>query len=178
MVIALLPLKEGETLGSNIGRYADLMGLKYTTVLRRSLFGCHSDPQSRLPTAIGHLAEQVGDYWSLKPEDIVKKHTEFQYATMMASRMVRENILQVMLSAHTGEALPLRILGMKGERTAALRYCEECLAEWIEAQQTPYWRIDHQLAGVYCCVKHACILKSVKRVQSVRYFDQTCFTSH
>ncbi|WP_193727976.1 TniQ family protein [Paraburkholderia franconis] len=62
---------------------------------------------------------------------------------------------------------------MKGERTATLRYCEGCLAEWIGKHQTPYWRIDHQLAGVYCCVKHACILKSVKRVRSERYFDQT-----
>lgn len=175
MAIALLPLKEGETLGSNIGRYVELMGLKFTCALRRSLFGYNSDPQSRLPTAIGHLAEQVGDYWNLKPEDIVKKHTEFQYATMMASQMVRENVLQVMLSAHTGEKFPfpLRILGRKGERTAALRYCDECVAEWIETQQSPYWRIDHQLAGVYCCCKHACILKSVKRVQSLRYFDQT-----
>jgi hypothetical protein len=175
MAIALLPLKEGETLASNIGRYAELMGLKSTRALRQSLFGHYCDPQSRLPTAIVHLADQVVDYWNLGAEDIVKKHTEFQYATMMASQSVRKNMLQTMLSTHLDEKFPfpLRILGMKGERTAALRYCEECVAEWIETQQAPYWLIDHQLAGVYCCFKHACILKSVKKVKSVPYFDQT-----
>ncbi|MGF6506277.1 TnsD family Tn7-like transposition protein [Paraburkholderia sp. 32] len=175
MAIALLPLKKGETLGSNFGRYAELMGLKSTWRLRRSLFGCDSEPQSRLPTAIDHLAKQACDYWNQGAEDIVKEHTEFQYATMMASQSVREKILQVMLASHAGEkfSCPLRIFGLKGERTATLRYCDGCLAEWIEKQQAPYWRIDHQLAGVYCCVKHACILKSVKRMRSERYFDQT-----
>jgi hypothetical protein len=86
MAIALLPLKEGETLASNIGRYAELMGLKSTRALRQLLFGHYCDPQSRLPTAIVHLADQVVDYWNLGAEDIVKKHTEFQYATMKSSR--------------------------------------------------------------------------------------------
>ncbi|MPW24005.1 hypothetical protein GCT13_46935 [Paraburkholderia sp. CNPSo 3157] len=83
MAIALLPLKEGETLGSNFGRYAELMGLKSTWRLRRSLFGCDSEPGSRLPIAIDHLAEQARDYWNLRAEDIIKEHTEFRYATMM-----------------------------------------------------------------------------------------------
>ncbi|CAD6560117.1 TnsD family Tn7-like transposition protein [Paraburkholderia sabiae] len=177
MAIALLPLKEGETLGSNFGRYAELMGLKATWRLRQSLFGCSPEPGSRLPTAIDHLAQQVRDYWNLTAEEIVKRHTEFQYSTMMASESLRETLLQVMLAPPSGErfAFPMRIYGLKGERTGTLRYCETCLAESIEQQQTPYWRIDHQLAGVYCCVKHGCILKSVKRVQSERYFDQTVF---
>ncbi|SAL05007.1 hypothetical protein AWB78_07242 [Caballeronia calidae] len=175
MAIALLPLKEGETLNSNFGRYIELIGLKSTWTLRRSLFGCESDPRSRLPIAIDHLAEQTRDYWNLTGAEIVKEHTEYQYATMMASESIRRTILQVMLASHAHGKFPfgLRIFGLKGERTATLRYCEACLAEWIEKRQTPYWRIDHQLAGVYCCFKHACILKSVNRPQSNSYFDQT-----
>ncbi|EUC12697.1 hypothetical protein PMI06_000845 [Burkholderia sp. BT03] len=94
---------------------------------------------------------------------------------MMASQAIREKILKMMLTSHADRkfVVPLRFWGLKGERTTTLRYCEGCLAEWIENQQVPYWRIDHQLAGVYCCVKHACILKSVSKVRSRCYFDQT-----
>ncbi|MHB9833327.1 TnsD family Tn7-like transposition protein [Paraburkholderia terrae] len=67
----------------------------------------------------------------------------------------------------------MRILSLKGERTATLRYCEECLTESLDKQQAPYWRIDHQLAGVYCCFRHGSILKSVQRSRYERYFDQT-----
>lgn len=175
MAIALPPLKEYETFGSNFGRYAELMGLKSTSRLRQSLFGYYSEPGSRLPMAIDYLAEQARDYWSLEAKDVVKGHTEFQYVTMMASQSMREKILQAMLASPADGRFrfPHRILGLKGERTATLRYCEGCLTESMETQEAPYWRIDHQLAGVYCCVKHGLILKSVKRVLSERYFDQT-----
>ncbi|SOF01116.1 TniQ protein [Burkholderia sp. OK233] len=175
MAIALLPLKEGETLGSNFGRYAEVMGLKSTSRLRRLLFGGESKPRSRFPTAVDYLAMQASDYWNLEAEDIVRKHTEFQYATMMASQSAREKILHTILASHSSGRFPFpfRILGRKDERTATLRYCEGCLAEWIEKQQVPFWRIDDQLTGVYCCVRHSSILKSVKRLPSENYFDQT-----
>ncbi|TGP39705.1 hypothetical protein EN871_31260 [bacterium M00.F.Ca.ET.228.01.1.1] len=79
MAVALLPLKEGETLASNIGRYAEMMGLKSTLGLRQSLFGRYPRQGARLPAYIKYLAEQTRDYWNLEPEDIVNGHTEYRY---------------------------------------------------------------------------------------------------
>ncbi|QCP49099.1 hypothetical protein FAZ95_07855 [Trinickia violacea] len=173
MAIALFPLSEGETLGSNFGRYAEYMGLASTVTLRRRLFGYFCDPGTRLPSGVAHLAEQVRDYWNMQAETIIESHTEFRYATMMASPSMREKLLRKMLSLPTSQVARLRISGLKGELVTALRYCEECLAEWGEKKVAPYWKLDHQLAGVYCCVTHSCMLKAVRHAFAKSYVDPT-----
>ncbi|TDN64020.1 TnsD family Tn7-like transposition protein [Paraburkholderia sp. BL10I2N1] len=173
MAIALLPLKEGETLGGNFGRYAELADLKLVHNFKRSLFGYASRRLTRLPGGIGYLAEQTRDYWNLKAEVIINEHTEFRYATMMASSPTREKILRGMLEHPKNTEFVPRIIRLNGERTVALRYCKECLVEWIEKQEIPYWKIDHQLAGVYCCVRHSSILKSVNKIFPRGTFDPT-----
>ncbi|WP_321813120.1 MULTISPECIES: TniQ family protein [unclassified Paraburkholderia] len=172
MAIALLPLKEGETLASNIGRYAEIMKLNSTFGLRQSLFGyCHYRG-GRLPSSIDFLAEQTRDYWNLKSEDIINWHTEFRYLTMMAPKSIREMIFKRMQGSSEGSVRAIVVGGLNGERAPIFRYCEECLKGDIENHQTPYWRIDHQLAGVYYCIKHSCVLRSVRKVPG-RYVDQT-----
>lgn len=173
MAVALLPLKEGETLESNFGRYAEVMGLQSTLKIRRLLFGQHHYPGARLPGSINYLAEQTHDYWDCGPLDIVNDHTEFRYLTMMAARSVRETILRRMLESQESNDRPVLITGLKGERCSRFRYCAMCVMECVEDQQTPYWKVDHQLAGVYWCVKHACVLKSVKREPSRCDSDKT-----
>ncbi|CAE6872749.1 TnsD family Tn7-like transposition protein [Paraburkholderia domus] len=161
MAIALLPLMEGETLGSNFGRYAELMRLRSTDNLRRSLFGYACVPCTRLPSAMDHLAQQTRDYWNLTGEEIIRGFTEFQYVTMMCSQPTREKLLGRMLAWPCSNRPPLRLTKSNGERMKNLRYCLECLAEWRGNREPFYWKIDHQLTGVYYCIKHSCILKSV-----------------
>ncbi|TAL98773.1 MAG: hypothetical protein EPN73_02365 [Paraburkholderia sp.] len=161
MAIALLPLMEGETLGSNFGRYAEFMCLRSTENLRRTLFGYACAPGTRLPSAITHLAQQTMDYWNLAGDEIVNGYTEFRYATMMSSQSTREKLLGRMLTDPLKENPPLRILRYDGERAKNLRYCSECLAEWKRIGEPIYWKIDHQLVGAYYCIKHSCVLKSV-----------------
>jgi hypothetical protein len=161
MAVALLSLMEGESLPSNIGRYAEYMGLKSTDNIRKKLFGYSCFPGTRLPSAIDYLAEQARDYWNMTGMEIVRKHTEFQYATMMSSEETREKLLRRMLDNSSRESSPLRILRFDGERKKNLRYCSECLSEWRRMQVPIYWMIDHQLVGAYVCAKHFCVLKSV-----------------
>ncbi|WP_321929601.1 TnsD family Tn7-like transposition protein [Paraburkholderia guartelaensis] len=173
MAIALLPLKEGETLGSNFGGYAELMKLKTTGVLRQRLFGYGCRPGTRLPLAIAYLAEQTRDYWNLNAEEIVNNHTEYRYATMMASPAIREKIFKRMITYPTSEVCVIKNYGLKGERATTLRYCQVCLSEWSDNKLTSYWKLDHQLAGVYCCATHFCILKAVNRTCTERRSDLT-----
>ena len=172
MAIALFPLLDGETIGSNLGRYGEFMGLETTVPLRRRLFGYACRPDTRLPSGLTYLAEQTRDYWNLRPEDIVNFHTEFRYATMMASQEIRRKLLEILLAPRVRHETRIRPRSPEGERISSLRYCEECLKECVDNHQTPYWKIDHQLPGVYCCATHGCILKSVRRRSSERYVDQ------
>lgn len=82
----------------------------------------------------------------------------------MASQYTRDKILKRMLEYSAGGDLAVCVSRLKGERTSTFRYCDECLKEWIESHQAPYWRLDHQLAGVYCCARHSCVLKAVRNV--------------
>lgn len=88
MAVALFPLCEGETLGSNFGRYAEFLGLKSTARLRVHLFGYVGKPSAKLPSSISRLAEQARDYWNVSGEYIVKNHTEFWYATRVVSPLI------------------------------------------------------------------------------------------
>ncbi|WP_080422710.1 TniQ family protein [Burkholderia ubonensis] len=173
MAIALFPLSEGETIGSNIGRYAEFVGIEFTIELRRRLFGYLCGSTTRLPAGIAHLAEQTRDYWVMSVEAIIKEHTEYLYATAFAPQQMREMIFQDMLRLPTGKGSP-RFTGYKSaENIENFRYCEECLAEWREKGQTPYWRICHQLPGVCACIMHSTILKIAKKKHSRRSVDPT-----
>ncbi|CAD6516540.1 TnsD family Tn7-like transposition protein [Paraburkholderia metrosideri] len=186
MAIALLPLMEGESLESNFGRYAELMGLRSTDQLRKSLFGYACVVNTRLPSAIERLAQQTRDYWNLTGEEIVKNFTEFQYLTTMCSQPTREKLMKKMLRSPSRGGLPLAFGGSNGERRKTLRYCSECIEEWRDNGQPFYWKIDHQLTGVYCCAKHSTLLKTVdqsflgetecfKLNKSIRKTDKTIF---
>ena len=71
MATALFPLYEDESIGSNLGRYADFVGLENTSMLRRRLFGHACRPNTMLPSGVSHLAEETKDYWGLPAERII-----------------------------------------------------------------------------------------------------------
>lgn len=178
MAIALFPLSEGETIDGNIGRYAEFVGLKSTMMLRSRLFGHICAPCTRLPSGIAHLAEQARDYWGMGAEEIIKNHTEYRYITMMASRKFRWEVFLEMLNQPAGRSMSTYILRTTGERVIKFRYCEECLAEWRERGIVPYWRIDHQLPGVYSCFIHSNVLKvAMQAVEGCRGLDPTVLSS-
>ncbi|SAL80029.1 TnsD family Tn7-like transposition protein [Caballeronia telluris] len=161
MAVALLPLMDNETIGSNLGRYAKMMGLRSTIHLRKRLFGYGCLPGTRLPSAISYLASQASDYWSKTAEELINEHTEFLYTTRMASTSARENLLERMLAHPLNHDASWRNLYPIHAISTRLRYCSECLAA-LRGHRTPlYWKVNHQLGGVFVCLEHFCILKSV-----------------
>ncbi|MBN3858691.1 hypothetical protein G3N59_35400 [Paraburkholderia sp. Ac-20340] len=171
MAIALFPLCDGEGIGSNFGRYAEYMNLSSTRILRKRLFGYPCKPGTRLPCSVSYLAEQTRDYWNLKAQEIIDNHTEFRYATMMASSKIRGALLEKMLGPPTSTSIRLNICGLRGELVPRLRYCEQCLAEWRDARRQPFWKMDHQLPGVYFCTEHLTVLKFANKSISEMKMD-------
>ncbi|WP_126220980.1 TnsD family Tn7-like transposition protein [Burkholderia vietnamiensis] len=162
MSIALFPLRDNETLESNFGRYAEFFGLKSTKWLRMQLFGYVGKPGIRLPNSISRLSEQAHDYWRMSAEDVVKNHTEYLYATRIASPSMREEVLRNMLHPpERGLSGRVSAYGQRCERIPGLRYCEECLAQWRDKRVEAYWKVNHQLPGVLYCDEHKIALKVV-----------------
>ncbi|MGF6572378.1 hypothetical protein ABH945_004499 [Paraburkholderia sp. GAS333] len=173
MAIALFPHLDGETLGSNFGRYGEFIGVESTLALRRRLFGYPCKPDTRLPSGLNHLAEETKDYWNLDAEQIIKKGTEFYYATATMSAKQRETMLSDMLEQPCSRILRRSAGGWGAESVAKFRYCEECLAQWRENGTPAHWMVDHQLPGVYVCAVHSMMLKVAKQGISQNLTDHT-----
>lgn len=174
MAVSLFPLCDDESLDSNIGRYAKFFGLKDTRLLRGQLFGYVGRPGIKLPNSISRLAEQTEGYWGLSAEEIVKKHTEYCYATRVVSSAMRDEILRNMLQPpERGSSGRLSAYGMGRDRVTGLRYCEECLAQWRDNGAQPYWKVSHQLPGVYFCEEHMTSLKVVAQNIAEKSLDIT-----
>jgi hypothetical protein len=173
MAIALFPHLDGETLGSNFGRYGEFIGAESTLAIRRRLFGYPCKPDTRLPSGMSHLAEQTRDYWNLDAEQIIKRGTEFYYATATMSVKQRDSMLSDMLKQPGGRILRRSAVGWGAERVASFRYCEDCLAEWRESGIPAHWMVDHQLPGVYVCPVHLRMLKGAKRGIHQKLIDST-----
>jgi hypothetical protein len=173
MAVALFPLLDGETLSSNLGRYAESVGAESTLRLRRRVFGYPCKPDTRLPSGINHLAEQTRDYWGLTPEQILKRGTEFYYATVTMSAKQRESMFAASLGQPGSRAFRRSVGGWGVERVEKFRYCEECLAQWRESGTPAHWMVDHQLPGVYLCPVHSKMLKVAKRGSSANLTDST-----
>jgi hypothetical protein len=162
MAIALLPLLEGETIGSNLGRYGDFIGLDTTLALRRYLFGYACKPATRLPSGLDHLAEEARDYWDLDTDTIINGHTEFQYATLTLSEVQRLAMRSYMREQPVGRCLRRSCFGCSGERATGLRYCDDCLLDWRTNGIPAHWTVDHHLPGVYVCGVHSRVLRMTR----------------
>jgi hypothetical protein len=170
MAIALFPICEGESIGSNLGRYADFIGLRSTSKLRRKIFGHACKPDTKLPSGILHLAEDTCDYWGLP-------HTEFNYATLTLSEPQKMQMFANMLSQPTGRCSRRSACGWLGERDSCLRYCDHCLSEWRRRGVCPYWILCHQLPGVYVCHFHSTFLKRARKPMSGDVTEPTLMMS-
>jgi hypothetical protein len=173
MAIALFPLLDGETVGSNLGRYSEFIGAESTLTLRRRLFGYPCKPDTRIPSGMNHLAEQTRDYWNLNAEQIIKRGTEFYYATATMSIKHRESMLSDTLEQPGSRTSRRSVGGWAAERVAKFRYCEDCMAQWRESGTPAHWMVDHQLPGVYVCPVHSRMLKVAKRGISQNLTDST-----
>lgn len=168
MAAALFPLLDGETISSNIARYAESIGIDDTSQLRRRLFGYACKPDTRLPSGMSHLAEETRDYWCLSAADIIKNNTEFYYATATVPVKHRESMLSNMLKQPAGRCLQRSASGWIGERVTKFRYCDDCRVEWRKKKTSACWMVDHQLPGVYICSGHSSLLTIVSG-SSLRY---------
>ncbi|SOF01115.1 TniQ protein [Burkholderia sp. OK233] len=176
MAIALFPLLDGETIGSNLGRYGDFVGLETTLPLRRRLFGYPCKPDTRLPSGLDQLAEEARDYWNLDAVAIINGHTEFHYATLTLPDMQRRAMRLDMLGQPAGRCFRRSAGGWSGERVTRFRYCEDCLLEWRARSIPAHWMVDHQLPGVYVCSTHSSVLKVTNPASFENLTDPTVMT--
>lgn len=162
MVIAFKPLHDGESLQSNLSRYAREVGLKTYRSVYTHVFGENACCHNRLlPTGINRFCEEGRDYWNKTTEEFVRDHTPYHYFTLLGDAESRGYELARMLGAPGSSVskLSARRKGEKGRFT--VRYCDECVAICRKCGIEPYFHVIHQLPNVFICPSHGVSLRCI-----------------
>ncbi len=162
MAIAFKPLLEGETLASNVGRYAREVGLTTAYPLCKILWERNGTFNAILPSGLRRLCDEAWDYWHIAPDAFARRHTGYQYHLLLAEPRNRHQALENMLSA-TGS---VQIFSKSASSSlcrgvARHNYCDECLDLLREENIEPYFKVSHQLPGVAVCWVHGTPLRTI-----------------
>lgn len=88
-------------------------------------------------------------------KDIIENNTLFKVFTAFLSKERKEIVYKGMLEEEKFNAFqPLSLVGSKILMKDKLCFCRECLKADISRYGESYWRVIHQVPGVYTCSKH------------------------
>ncbi|WP_124606856.1 TnsD family Tn7-like transposition protein [Burkholderia sp. Bp9142] len=169
MAVALKQFLEGETIYSNISRYADEVGSRAFVTILPILFGSPQRAVLNMPRGLQHFSEQTSAYIGLSGEEIARRHTRYNYLMALANDHLRAETMRKMLSRQDGTPTGVRSPDMASEKMKALRYCDECVTECRENDVDLYYRVDQQLPGVYVCPKHSRLLRVVAGTEKIDF---------
>ena len=112
------------------------------------------------PVHIKSLVNNMPPNIILNEKDIIEDNTLFKIFTAFLDNERKEIVYKGMLNEERFNAFqPLGLVGSKVLMKDKLFFCEKCIVEDIEQYGESYWRVIHQVPGVYVCNKHKVLLK-------------------
>lgn len=155
----IIPWLDDETLFSWCTRYHHLTvnGTPQATIAQlfgRATIRCVHD----FPTHISALVKRAGGSLG-SVEEIIRYHTILPFYLTFKSREVSDNAIRAV--SDSGPASLKYKLGLLTSGLGAahpLKACQLCMIADLSIHQTPYWRLAHQLPGVWICPKHSVFL--------------------
>ncbi|MBU7443326.1 TniQ family protein [Paraburkholderia fungorum] len=169
MAVALKQFLEGETIFSNISRYADEVGSRAFGTVLPILFGPSCRAIKNLPVGLQYFSDETSAYIGLDGEEIARQHTPYNYLTALTNEDVRAATMQKMLSQYVGKSVGVRGPDRTRKEAKGLRYCDECAKVCRENAVELYYRVDQQLPGVYVCPTHAKLLRVVASTETMDF---------
>lgn len=111
------------------------------------------------PVHISKLVNNMPPSFLINEKDIIEKNTLYKVFTSFLDDDRKNNIYEGMLNRQKFNAFqPLGLVGSKVLMKDKLYFCEECMKEDLESYGESYWRVIHQVPGVYYCTKHERVL--------------------
>ena len=148
-----------ETIYSISSRWHALSGSVSHQQTARFLFGGNRGgfPHD-LPGGIGDFAAAFGGRLG-QAEDIILQRTVLPLIVAFRSEQARNQALTAMEHGSIGGLKTS--LGLPASRLGAsfpLKACLSCMQEDRVLCGTPYWHLEHQLPGIWFCIKHTSLL--------------------
>ncbi|WP_431104999.1 TniQ family protein [Roseateles noduli] len=152
-----------ETLFSLCSRYAHLTGNPDSQPLSRALLGHRrASCLHEMPAGLGHLS-QVSLGLVMLDADLLRRRSGLAALWPFLDRRKRQSLLEQAASP------PIRGTRQPGgfqwnvlPKAVFLRHCPHCLLNDLEEKGAPIWRNEHQLPGVWICLKHGTPLSALK----------------
>lgn len=144
-----------ETLFSLCSRHHALSRNHKASRTCRQLFGHDSHGAAHdLPSRIGHFVDVtrglLGDV-----ESIIRQHTVLPFYLPFAPQVDEPNVFSAMAGPSIGSLkFQLGLLTSRFRANHPLKACIDCMAEDRNRWSTSYWRVQHQLPGVWVCPRH------------------------
>ncbi|MGP3610640.1 TnsD family Tn7-like transposition protein [Anoxybacillus sp. PDR2] len=109
-----------------------------------------------LPTNLNVVYEKLRHFQVPDVAQWIKKHTLFRYYTTFATSEIKHKVYRAMESGEHSGAIHMMtgIMANAIKEWTYFRFCPRCFQEDIETIGESYWRVSHQLPGVYICLKH------------------------
>lgn len=148
-----------ETLFSLCSRHHCLSGNYLAATTCQQLFGHRNQGSAHdLPGRIGHFAGvtrgQLGS-----ADSIIRHHTILPYYLPFASRVDEQAVFSTMAGSSIGGLkFQLGLLTSRFRANHPLKACLACMEVDRVQWATSYWRVQHQLPGVWVCLEHGELL--------------------
>lgn len=156
-----------ETVYSLAARYHALAGLNKAPNTSKVLFGStRGGFPHALPSGLAHLADAFRTELGTSRQ-ILSQHTIAPQLLVARSPSLRESAYEAIERGASGPLkakLGLMASGFGGD--LPLKACRTCLEMNEKSSGFGYWRVDHQLLGVWVCVQHGRLLEQSKAMRS------------
>ena len=150
-----------ETLFSLCSRYHRASGQRLASTTCRLLFGhpnqgCAHDFPARLNHFLAVSGNTLGSV-----DHIVEHHTVLPLYLRFADTNQVDATLKAAAQNSSGRLkFQLGLLTSRFRANHPLKACPYCMDEDMQAHSTPYWHREHQLPGVWVCLRHGCRLET------------------
>lgn len=154
-----LPLMPDETLYSWLGRCAYVKG--YPS-LRAAMLVLLGSEHKQLSSLFCNVVPELSKLTLVNRYVLLENHTILPIFRSFIPDGLYQAAQVTMLSGETdGLSKLLSTTANRMKLNPPLRYCPHCSALDETKFGFPYWRVEHQLPGVYLCLKHQQILQEV-----------------
>ncbi|MFF3102617.1 TnsD family transposase [Viridibacillus arvi] len=114
-----------------------------------------------LPINLKSLFEQIKVFNTIELEEILGKHTFFNFYTNFIGEEAKNFVKNAMYTGVKKGAIHMKtgVMASGVKEKKYFCYCTDCLNEDIQQFGETYWHLTHQLPGVMVCTKHKAFLE-------------------
>lgn len=160
-------LYDDELLYSWLARYHLYSGNAGPSQTMKELFGNErAIAVPDLPTNLFYLNEKVKHFTDGHAIHFLLNHTFYFYYSNFLDGLLKNGIQEIMLEGEVKGSLHM-LTGMMAstiKENSCFRFCPICTDEDLNHLGETYWRLTHQLPGVYFCTKHSVLLQNSNQV--------------